>query len=71
MANENTSRAPQFTEICELPCKLIRVEGISKATGREYTMYQLEIDTGAFGRQNVVLNTRTDRAGVVISMLDT
>jgi hypothetical protein len=56
------------TIIMELPCELVVREGISKKSGKPYRMTILRVLTN-FGVQDVVLDTRTDRAGIVLDML--
>lgn len=56
------------TKVCDLPCELVVREGISKKTGKPYRMTILRVLTD-FGEQDVVLDTRADRAGIVLDML--
>lgn len=56
------------TTICELPCELVIREGISKKTGKAYSMTILRVLT-EFGEQDVVLDTRADRAGIVLDVI--
>lgn len=54
--------------ICELPCELVVREGVSKKTGKPYRMTMLRVLT-EFGECEVMLDTRADRAGIVLDML--
>lgn len=56
------------TRIIDLICSLVVKEGISSKTGKEYRIVFLEIPT-EYGDVEVVLNTRNDRAGIVLDML--
>lgn len=58
------------TVIANLLANLVRIEGVSKKTNKPYKMYKLTIDTEEFGEVDIVLDTRTDRAGIVLAMLD-
>lgn len=50
-------------------CRIKKREGISRKTGKEYRMYVLVIETDEFGEIEVVLNTHTDRAGIILSTI--
>ena len=54
--------------LCELPCDLIVREGVSKKTGKPYRMTMLRVLTD-YGELDVVLDTRADRAGIVLDMI--
>lgn len=54
--------------IKELPCELIVREGVSKKTNKPYRMTILRVYT-EYGEYDVVLDTRTDRAGIVLDMI--
>ena len=54
--------------ICNLECDLVVREGISKKTGASYRMTLLRVLTD-IGVCDVVLDTRFDRAGIVLDML--
>lgn len=54
--------------ICDLQCDLMVREGISKKTGAPYRMTLLRVHT-EFGFCDVVLDTRSDRAGIVLDMI--
>lgn len=56
------------TIIKEIPCLLVVREGVSKKSGRPYRMTMLRVTT-EFGVHDVVLNTRSDRAGFVLDIL--
>lgn len=58
------------TIIANLLANLVRIEGVSKKTNKPYKMYKLTIDTEEFGEVDITLDTRTNRAGIVLAMLD-
>lgn len=50
-------------------CDVIVKEGISKKSGMPYKMYVLVIHTITFGDVEILLDTRSSRAGIVLAML--
>lgn len=56
------------TELNVYEATLVRRTGVSKKTGNPYEMYFLRIDHPKYGPLDVVLETRYDRAGIILSM---
>ena len=56
------------TELNIYDATLIKRTGESKKTGKPYTMYLLRIHHPQYGNLDIVLDTRTDRAGIILSM---
>lgn len=56
------------TELNIYDATLVRRTGESKKTGKTYTMYLLRVHHPKFGDLDIVLDTRTDRAGIILSM---
>lgn len=54
--------------LCNLECELVVREGYSKKTGAPYRMTLLRVNT-EFGVCDVVLDTRSDHAGIVLDIL--
>lgn len=52
-----------------LNCKLVALEGESKKTGKPYRLLKLVVDTEFYGPVEILLDTRHDRAGIVLDML--
>lgn len=50
-------------------CYVVKKEGISKKTGKPYEMYVLVVETEKFGDVEIVLDNRTSRAGIILSLL--
>lgn len=55
-------------DIMILDCVLCAREGVSAKTGKPYFIPYLEVST-PYGVVEVKLDTRTDRAGIVLDML--
>lgn len=53
----------------ELMCQIVEKTGESKKTGKPYTMYILRVETEKYGALDIVLNTYSDRAGILLSAL--
>lgn len=66
----NEQNNPQLTEIADLNATLIKITGISNRTGKPYTLYKLRVNAENYGDVEIMLNTFTDRAGIILSMLD-
>lgn len=54
--------------IRELPCVLIERKGISKKSGKAYRLLILRVTT-ELGDCDVVLNTYSDRAGMILDII--
>lgn len=54
--------------ITDLNAKLMVAEGTSKA-GKKYRLTKLVVDTELYGEVEILLDTRHDRAGIVLDML--
>lgn len=55
--------------ITDLNAKLVVVEGTSAKSGKQYRMTKLKIETELYGEVEIVLDTRHDRAGIVLDMI--
>lgn len=51
-------------------CYVVKKEGVSAKTNKPYKMYVLVVETEQFGDVEIVLDTRTSRAGIVLSLLE-
>lgn len=56
-------------EICDMVCTLKEVRGVSKKTGKPYTMKKIVVHTEMYGDVEILLDTRADRAGIVLDMI--
>jgi hypothetical protein len=59
----------ETNDICMLDCTLSVKKGVSKKTNKEYRMTVLVISTEEFGDLEVVLDTRNDRAGILLDTI--
>lgn len=50
-------------------CYVVKKEGISAKTYKPYKMYVLVVETEQFGDVEIVLDSRTSRAGIILSLL--
>lgn len=57
------------TNVITLECDLIVREGVSKKTGNPYRMYLLRVNAGDYGTAEILLDTRQDRGGILLSVL--
>lgn len=55
--------------VCDLTCEVKKRKGVSKKTGNPYEMTLLVVDTVEYGKVEITLDTRSDKAGIVIDML--
>lgn len=55
-------------EMCDMLARLVRVEGVSKRTGKPYSMLKLRVYTD-FGKVDFVLDTARDRNGIILDMV--
>lgn len=55
--------------ITNLSAKLVECNGTSAKTGKPFTLYKVVIDTGVFGEVEILLDTRKDKAGIVLETI--
>lgn len=55
-------------QICDMLAHLVRVEGVSKKTGKPFSMLKLRVESG-FGDVDIMLDTVRDRSGIVLDMV--
>lgn len=54
--------------VTDLNAKLVIAEGTSKA-GKTYKLTKLVVNTELYGEVEILLDTRHDRAGIILDML--
>ena len=54
--------------VTDLNTKLVIAEGTSKA-GKAYKLTKLVVNTELYGEVEIILDTRHDRAGIILDML--